>query len=491
MWDLTGTTADGRETAVPFHEIDKLVSREQVLTEASRLTQIGGAAAPLTALAREIGADDPLPGIDGIDTWGGKAVELIGGMGERWDLRFERIGHTERGDEVRGLTWGDGLGDRSLAFHKPEAIVADVSGLREINITEVANLSESDEASDGEFTFLEWRVYLGSGTLVAEGESKFEALVHDPGRRRRAHVSLLGVRGVLIGRVLHWMGRPKKEVRDCFYPGRLRHYEDKFPEIAKAYPDVTYPEFALLKPGPTLIFVHGTFACAVPNLYLLHPLTVQTLRYEHDTFLSIQDNADALVDCAKKLPKPDPLYLVAHSRGGLVARIAARTLNKLGYSVVVRTYGTPHLGTPLANMGGRLLTPGRSAVDGVFSWDPVSLMGSLILKALEWSKPSELPCGLDIMRTNSDARKILGSEPEDFELYSYGGEYDRRALADGTCAYVLGEITYEAFGRERNDLVVPTASALGVGTARPVTGSCDHFHYFSNAALKQELQDLR
>jgi hypothetical protein len=227
----------------------------------------------------------------------------------------------------------------------------------------------------------------------------------------------------------------------------------------------------------------------------LNPLTVQTLRYEHDTFVSVVKNADELVNSVRKLQKPDTLYLVAHSRRGIVARLAARELTNLGYRVIVRTYGTPHLGTPLANIGWRFLrtlASGRSAVGGVFSWDPASLAGKLLLKAQELS--GDLPSGLDFMRTDSGAVEMLlhglRCDADNFELYSYGGEYDLRKLADGTCAYLLGEITHEGFGQESNDLVVPTASALGAGTGRRVMGPCDHFHYFSNSTLKQELQDL-
>jgi hypothetical protein len=77
-----------------------------------------------------------------------------------------------------------------------------------------------------------------------------------------------------------------------------------------------------------------------------------------------------------------------------------------------------------------------------------------------------------------------------FELRSYAGSYDLKALADGACAYTLGSITEEAFARAPNDLVVPTDSALGAGAAVPVPGSCDHFHYFQTDALRDELRAL-
>lgn len=94
------------------------------------------------------------------------------------------------------------------------------------------------------------------------------------------------------------------------------------------------------------------------------------------------------------------------------------------------------------------------------------------------------------MRTDSETLKSWRFGREAFELITYGGAYDRRTLADGVCAYALGETTHEAFGQQANDLVVPTSSACGAGDRRPVLETCDHFHYFSIPYLRAELQSL-
>jgi pimeloyl-ACP methyl ester carboxylesterase len=192
-----------------------------------------------------------------------------------------------------------------------------------------------------------------------------------------------------------------------------------------------------------------------------------------------------------KYLKPDPLYLVAHSRGGLVARLVARELIRNRVPVVVRAYGTPHCGTPLANAGAKflsvLLAMGRTAAGGMFAWDPASLAGKLALYSLRWSY---LPEGLAVMRTDSEVLRTLQFSSDEFDMFSYAGNYDLRELADGACAYSLGEIANEAFARQQHDMVVPAASALGAGKALPLLEHCDHFHYFSTEIVKQELQKL-
>jgi hypothetical protein len=237
-----------------------------------------------------------------------------------------------------------------------------------------------------------------------------------------------------------------------------------------------------------IVFVHGTFSCSLPNLALLLPFQAPVFRFEHDTFQQITSNSDELVNAVTQLLEPDPLHLVAHSRGGLVARLAARKLVK-HCPVVVRTYGTPHLGTPLANAGDRawkaLLSMGRTVAGGIFSWDPASLSVKIFLGG------SELPPGLSVMRTDSQTLQSWTFQDEPFKLISYGGVYDMSNLEDGACAYTFGNrVLYEALGRTDSDLVVPMKSALGSGEARCVAGSCDHFSYFLRSELQNELRHL-
>jgi pimeloyl-ACP methyl ester carboxylesterase len=461
-----------------------------------------GRVAPVETMAREIRTEDPLPGIDTIESWGANAVELVGTPEKMLSgLNFQRIGQIATGQEIRGLVWTHLRSPAAIAFHAPEALVADVSGLQEVIFTESGSgQQEPIKPFTEQASFIEWRAYIGSGTLIAEGESE---LLELSGREpaRSALIRLVKAPALLVGRVLRWMGRPVNPTYDPFYSGRLKYYEKKLAAVANAYGHLSFfhdPDFFLKlfcveqKPGPVMVFIHGAFSCSLPHLALLHPLSVRTFRFEHDTFRSISKNAADLSYAVLRYLKPDPLYLVAHSRGGLVARLVARELAAKGMRVIVRTYGTPHRGTPLANAGEKflnaLLAMGRAAASGVFAWDPASLAGKAVLKALLRSRT--LPEGLEVMRTDSEMLKswLFGSEP--FELLSYGGNYDLRTLADGACAYALGEMLHEGFARQQNDMVVPTDSALGAGNTQPVLDPCDHFQYFSTEVLKQELQKL-
>lgn len=118
-----------------------------------------------------------------------------------------------------------------------------------------------------------------------------------------------------------------------------------------------------------VVFVHGGLSCCFDAFVDLFPRIrtslldtgdavqqVSLLRFEHDTYQPIRANAERL--CAlvmqKLAPKrggedPDLLF-IAHSRGGLVARLASDLLiDRANWSkdrLEVFTYGSPHRGTP-------------------------------------------------------------------------------------------------------------------------------------------------
>jgi pimeloyl-ACP methyl ester carboxylesterase len=495
MWDVFGLDDNGQPVQVPSKEIDRLVSRGQVYETARGLLR-PGRGSPLGTLERELGAPDVLPGIDGVESWGRAAAELIGPPRYGSGLEVVSSLRTREGYEIPSLRWIDEPDETVEAFHWPEAVVVDISGVRELQIKapERVWLEDYYYAGRDRRTCFEWRAYLGTGTLVAEGESEFEPDPTDPRQPLRARIPLLRSVGILVARFLHWMGRDKKPSRDPSFGGRLGHYEKRFPDIEKAYPDLRLmarePNFFLKKPqpGPAIVFVHGTFSCGIPNLSLLHQLGIQGFRFEHDTFQSIATNAAELAQAVRQLLRDGPIYFIAHSRGGLVARLAAQQLAG-AMRVVVRTYGTPHRGTPLANVGARafkgLLSAGRVALGGVFDWDPASVAVKTIFRC------RDLPEGLEVMRTDSEALKAMAFAKDPFELLAYAGAYDIRVLKDGACAYTLGEIVHQGFGQQSNDIVVPTESALGTGTKQPVIKDCDHFHYFSTRSIQTEIQNLQ
>jgi hypothetical protein len=119
-----------------------------------------------------------------------------------------------------------------------------------------------------------------------------------------------------------------------------------------------------------IVFVHGGLSCCFDAFVDLFPRiqaslrelggaaqSVTLLRFEHDTFQPVRANAERLCGLVMdKLAQPlagarqPELLFIAHSRGGLVARLASDLLIERAHwsedRLEVFTYGSPHRGTP-------------------------------------------------------------------------------------------------------------------------------------------------
>ena len=491
MWKIQGRGADGKSREVKFIELE---SSSRPLTRIRFRDVMGGKTSEL--FDQEMESPDPLPGVDGIESWGGRAAEMVGG--DR--LAYGTIGKTDKDEDVPGLTFTHGFETAGLAFHSPEVLLADVSGITDLEISADHPPLAPTEPFTLAGSVLESRIYSDGAVIESEAESEPD--------KSSFHVSLSGSQGGLIARVANWLARPFKGETDPFMQGRLKHYEDRYPVIAKHYPDISLAAanaglFRAINKAPVgtavIVFVHGTYSCAVPHLALLHPLKLPAYRFEHDTFKPVTENKNRLVQAvAAFIPKGARLYLVAHSRGGLVSRLAARDL--LGsYDVQVLTYGTPHRGTPLANAAKRLFTAmlaggraailagGGAAVKAIFSWDPPSLAGKLLLKGI---LPSGFPAGLDAMRPESDFTGGLSLVKEPFPMRTWGARCDVDQLPSGAFAFAIREAIKGAFSGAANDTVVGAGSATGAGTPQKVLEGCTHFQYFSDPGIRSEIQSL-
>lgn len=248
---------------------------------------------------------------------------------------------------------------------------------------------------------------------------------------------------------------------------------------------------ALPTTDPTVIAVHGTMGTAIPMAREIERLagTNRILRFEHDTWHGIRDNSDQLANQIDRIGSPRVL-LVAHSRGGLVARRAMDLMRRRSPDVTITavTLGTPFSGTPLiyAARGGLIglgaaLGALRLLTGGVL--DPISRLTSLLLRSL--------PAGIDEMRPDSPFFAGDAARPPDPALFAVAGDVDAEGSGEvwGVGMSALHGIARAAFGRasEPNDLVVPTRSAtadIPPGN-RLIVGS-DHFSYF----LHEEVQRL-
>jgi hypothetical protein len=210
-------------------------------------------------------------------------------------------------------------------------------------------------------TELDWFCYAGENTMRADGsEPVREGVLARP---KSVQIETGGRPGTLHLKPWQWVGdRLTKPGKDPEWLNRLGAYTqaldpmglvDQHPELA-AVGDYTVTD--------PIVWVHGTVSCGLAHLRQLLrivPYGRTVYRFEHDTFRDIDENIDQLVDQLRRKVSADTsrVILIGHSRGGLVARGAARELApdhpEVDFEVV--TLGTPHTGTPLVNAGARVL----------------------------------------------------------------------------------------------------------------------------------------
>jgi pimeloyl-ACP methyl ester carboxylesterase len=501
MWRITGRDANGRarevrQREVPFANRDRIgAAMHDLVREQTRATFDADMARP-----------DPLPGVDGIDQWGRQAAAPPGREGtssnepappeiSEADLEYLELPDAESEQRVPALRYSEGTA-AAIAFHERQAVVADVTGLKEIEVTRdqdrYPRLPDVGPTSGR----VEFRQY--AGRMVTEGEAEFDASF--TATRFELPDGPDDVPRGLVTRFLQTAGslltRPIREARDPMMWRRLRASEARYSAIARNYPDigeVTLRHGKLRLVGaagkePVLIFIHGTMGCALPALAQLSlpPYRdIKTFRFEHDTFRNLTDNAEDLVAAVKAYaPDATQIFLAAHSRGGLVARYAAATL---GSDVEVLTFGTPHLGTPIAIAGTRafnlLVAAGRTGVGAVPNWDPVTLASKIFLAGRLALSP---PAGISAMIPGSSVRAI----PVPARLRAWGGMYNARlaARASRGVRYAFA-FANGAFKDELNDVVVGTESALGAGQpANPLF--CNHFEYFGMLEVQNKIFGL-
>ena len=159
----------------------------------------------------------------------------------------------------------------------------------------------------------------------------------------------------------------------------------------------TFPEFSsltshkILNQTPIVVFIHGIFSSCMKSLEPLYTngFRKQICRFDPQyAFKSVEDNAKELLDCFPANPPHDQrVILLAHSRGGLVAKLTAKGLLDNNYEKVeVYTFGTPHLGTATAAIVEQASVLLLDYMTAMIGW------GVLIEKALP---------GLEVLRYNS------------------------------------------------------------------------------------------
>lgn len=236
-----------------------------------------------------------------------------------------------------------------------------------------------------------------------------------------------------------------------------------------------------------MVFVHGLVSCGVQGLKDLCPNDVPDpiYRYEHDTFRPIDENARELADLISSRIDTPQLAIVGHSRGGLVARAAAARLSSTyPGKIQIHTFGTPHLGTPLAAIGGRLLNVlfklGEDFAGAIPMLFPLTKAYGYL-----WDSP-DLPPGIDALREDSPSLGMLNTIGDRCPIRVWAGDFDVHSTESGFGVGIEGLLA-GALSDRAHDLVVPTASALAGGIAEPLL-NCSHVHYFQQPTVQTALR---
>lgn len=332
---------------------------------------------------------------------------------------------------------------------------------------------------------LDWRAYLGGGTAILDGRTgPWNNYWNKPLRRLKFILKgLPPLPGFLVGFVLRQTGRRSSLTlsRDPYFLPRQSQAESTYPDLARQVPDLSY--ISGISTQSASIFVHGTLSHGLKGLSDLPSLQAgqQSLfRYEHDTFLSVDSNGEELAQLIGSRINANVLTLIAHSRGGLVARLARLNLQRASYPGEIRivTLGTPHLGTPLVNLAQQncslAFRLGWVGTLGLPSLTPLAYVLSCLLGV-------RLPSGISFMEEGSDGLRILSRFDDPMGIECWGAKFDPTSPQGGYGILPDGFFTGALFGVD-NDLIVPTASALGFGARQPVL-NCGHSDYFRDGLV--------
>ena len=240
---------------------------------------------------------------------------------------------------------------------------------------------------------------------------------------------------------------------------------------------------------PLVVLVHGLFATDVGTFKGLQTRLQQRFDvagFPHDTLSqSIDANAFELAGLLNSLGRTD-VRIVAHSRGGLVARSAAARLskipppnNKVRISHLA-TFGTPHLGAEMAENPGSLIATIAMLKAAAGDRSVASLLDMLTCVAelghfpgIRDLRPASTN---DTWLSQLQAQEGLHPDPG-MKIFAVGGAAPAATLMQR----IARSATRRVVGGAANDLVVAQSSSLpGHWKAqwkRQAVNS-DHFSYF-------------
>jgi hypothetical protein len=257
------------------------------------------------------------------------------------------------------------------------------------------------------------------------------------------------------------------------------------------------PDWIALARGPALLLLHGTFGtpqaafddwlCDESFARVLARYGGRCIAFAHPTLATSADENLAWL-IANLPPRQDCIDIVAHGRGGLLARLIASD----GRIPVRRAclVGTPNRGTPLAHDAqlARYLDGHVARLAGARRHvaEP-TLQGALcVARSVALGLVPELP-GLDAMKPDSLLLRALGafSAPVP-QWFTIGAQY-----SGAGAARAVG-LDPDDFAMAPNDMVVPSEGCHEPGAAPCESlrlGGADvhHHNYFANPHVRERL----
>ncbi len=270
------------------------------------------------------------------------------------------------------------------------------------------------------------------------------------------------------------------------------------------------PDWAAVGRGPALLVIHG-FTGSIHGSFGDLPVDVvgrihdaydgRTFAFDHPTLaVSPRTNAEWLRDRLRATNVALQLDILAHSRGGLVAREMAQRLAGDGIGVRSVTFvATPNDGTPLADpkRPTGLLDALTNLVGAVPGSDLVELVLELLKDAVVESALEGLE-GLVAMSPGGEYLTALNALvlPPGLCVRSISADFEPRSSA-GIVETARNRAVDAYFGGLRNDLIVPTLSTIVTSGSFSVPAGqrlvldssrgVDHSSFWTNPRALQQL----
>jgi triacylglycerol esterase/lipase EstA (alpha/beta hydrolase family)/CHAT domain-containing protein/tetratricopeptide (TPR) repeat protein len=316
--------------------------------------------------------------------------------------------------------------------------------------------------------------------IPEDGEQVVELSVEDvPGSRGRLTSALRRVVRVVavktVGRVVTHVTRTLVGAWDEHkHPYRLRSWTPDDHRSADAGP----PDLKLMASGPALLVIHGftgsihgSFATMETDLVrdVHRAYGRRTFAFDHPTLAVPPDeNARWLLD---QLPKGARLEvdIMAHSRGGLVARELAQRIKdpRLHVRSIVFV-ATPNAGTPLGDTERPqgLLNSLTNLVGAIPGAAPIEMALELVQDIVLRSSLAGLS-GLIAMNPSGPylaGLNKLAAKPGELTVRAITADFEPRTDS-GIALTARDKLIDLYFGGVRNDLIVPTISTYVTGGA--------------------------